>query len=143
MNLIKNKVLPLLLLLSFAGFLNATYLTILHYQNAFPPCTLHGCEKVLSSEFATFAGIPIALFGSLYFIVLSFVIIFLLLNKNELVKKLFYLLVLSGFVISLGLIYIQAFVLNSFCQYCLLSETISTLILLLSLYHYRLTKKEK
>lgn len=144
MNLTKNKITASLLILSFIGFLNATYLTILHYQNAFPPCTIGGCEKVLSSEYATLLGIPIALIGSLYFISLSVVLLLKLTgNKNELLKKFFIFQVLSGFAASLVFVYIQAFLLKQFCQYCLLSETVSTLILILTFLQLRLTNKEK
>ncbi len=144
MNLTKNKIITSLLILSFIGFLNATYLTILHYQNAFPPCTIAGCEKVLTSEYASLLGIPIALIGSLYFMSLAVVLLLKLTgNKNKLLNKFFILQVLSGFALSLAFVYIQAVLLKQFCQYCLLSETVSTLILILTFLQLRLTNKEK
>lgn len=121
MKLIKNKI--ALLLLSLAGFFDSSYLTILHYKNIIPPCSLAlGCEKVLNSKFSTVLGIPLALLGSLFFLVL----ILLLLSESEKNNFLKYFkpLVLAGLVASIVLFCIQAFVLHAFCQYCLLSEVI-------------------
>lgn len=62
------KVLPyLLLLFGFLGFLDSLYLTIQHYQHAIPPCTVGGCETVLTSSFATLWGIPVALLGAVFY----------------------------------------------------------------------------
>ena len=47
--------------------------------------------------------------------------------------KLLVLLVLSGFIVSVLLFLIQAFVLKSFCQYCIASEIISTILLISSI----------
>lgn len=119
------------LILSIAGFFDASYLTILHYKNIIPPCTIAlGCETVLTSQFATIFGIPIALFGSLFFLTLIFLLLLGFL-------KYFKLLILSGVLVSVILIYIQAFILHAFCQYCLLNEAIIFAIFILS---FRLRK---
>lgn len=119
-----------LMLLSIAGFFDSSYLTILHYKNIVPPCTItKDCEVVLNSQFSTVLGIPIALFGSLFFLALIFL---LLLNKWNQAFKYFKLLTLLGLIASVILFCIQAFVLHSFCQYCLLSEIITLAIFILS-----------
>lgn len=126
MKLTRNKV--ILLILSLAGFFDAAYLTILHYKNIIPPCTIaHGCETVLTSQFSTIAGIPVALIGSLYFLVL----IFLILGNLKLFKY-FKILAFLGVLASLFFFYTQAFILRAFCQYCILSEIIILAIFLLS-----------
>lgn len=122
----KNKSTIFLLLLSLAGFFDSAYLTILHYKNAIPPCSItNGCEIVLTSRFATILGVPIALFGVIFFLAL----IFLLLLGNI---KYFKLLTLQGVGVSIALLYIQAFILHAYCQYCLLVEAIIFIMLLLS-----------
>lgn len=116
----------ILLILSIAGFFDSTYLTILHYKHVIPPCTIAlGCETVLTSQFSTIFGIPIALFGSLFFLSL---IILLLLGF----LRYFKILILLGLLVSVNLFFIQAFVLHAFCQYCLLSEVIILAIFILS-----------
>lgn len=120
----------ILLILSIAGFFDSNYLAILHYRNAIPSCVANlGCETVLTSKFSTILGIPIALFGSLFFIAL---IIFLLLDLT----KYFKLLTLVGLAVSIFLFYTQAFILHAFCQYCLLSEGIILAIFILSFYPF-------
>lgn len=134
-----------------AGFFDASYLTILHYRNIIPPCTLaRGCETVLTSQFATIFGIPIALIGSLFFLALIFLILSSAFqnrtdysastpNKkvlDELNQKRFFryfkILTLLGVLVSVNLFFIQAFVLNAFCQYCLLVEAIILAIFIIS-----------
>ena len=116
MKLTKNKI--VLLILSLAGFFDSSYLTILHYKHVVPPCTItHGCETVLTSRFATILGIPIALSGVLFFLVL---IVLLLLRFSNYFKLWLY----GGVAVSFVLLYLQAFVLHAFCQYCLLVEAI-------------------
>ncbi|HSD98320.1 MAG TPA: vitamin K epoxide reductase family protein [Patescibacteria group bacterium] len=123
------KALPYLLLVFAAlGFLDAAYLTIQHYQHAIPPCTVGGCETVLTSQFATVFGVPIALLGAgFYAAVLLATGLFLQTHKKQLVTILF-LLCTAGFLVGLALIGIQAFILHSWCYYCLFSELIDFLL---------------
>lgn len=128
----KNKI--LLLILSIAGFFDSTYLTILHYENIIPPCTIaKGCETVLTSQFATIFGIPLALIGSLFFLTLIFLLLlgFTQHRFGAGFSNYFKLLITAGVGVSVVLFYIQAFVLHAFCQYCLLSELIILAIFLL------------
>lgn len=115
----------LLVLFSFLGFLDATYLTILHYQHAFPPCSLKfSCETVLTSKYATLADIPIALFGAGFYLGMLILSVLYMQDKKTGLLKLIRLGAFSGALVSLVLIYLQAFVLHAFCMYCLASETL-------------------
>jgi uncharacterized membrane protein len=128
----------ILLVLSIAGFFDASYLTILHYQNTIPPCTIaNGCEKVLTSDFATIFGIPVALIGSIYFLVLIFL---LLLNKNYLFKY-FKILTAMGVLVSIYFFSTQAFIIKAFCQYCLLSSLIILLIFTVTFFYREKSNK--
>lgn len=126
-----NKTLGILgLFFAFAGFLDATYLTVLHYKHIIPPCSVThgGCEVVLSSQFATIWNIPLALIGAVYYtVILVTLFLFLQLRKRQLVQ--FALATTTvGLFISLVLILLQAFVIHAFCQFCLGSE-IATFLL--------------
>lgn len=146
-----KKLLIIFLVLAFLGFLDATYLTILHYKNIIPPCTIaHGCEIVLTSKFATIGPVPIALLGSIYYITIMILIGLLLQGKKDLMinglgflksplfklKSLIFFLTLSGFVVSGVLVYLQAFVIHAFCQYCLTSEAINLLLVVCAFVLY-------
>jgi len=127
------RYLPYLIgILAFLGFLDATYLTLLHYKNAIPPCTIHGCEVVLTSKFSTIFGIPIALFGAgFYLSVLALLGIWLQIKKSS-ILSLLTILTLLGLMVGIFLVFLQAFILNAFCQYCVASEVIDFLLFALS-----------
>ena len=60
---------------SLAGLSDAAYLSINYFTGQTPVCLLDGCDAVLSSPFATVSGIPISLFGVLFYVtvfILSF-----------------------------------------------------------------------
>lgn len=126
MRLTINKIFIILLILSFLGFVDATYLTLTHYKHIVPPCTiLNGCERVLSSKFAVVFGIPLAMYGSFYFFA-SIVLDVLMLQhlKNSWIKKIFILFNFSGVIAAVILLLLQFIVLKAACQYCLLVELI-------------------
>ena len=130
-----------ILFLSFLGFLIATYLTILHYKNALPPCAItHGCETVLTSKFATVFGVPLALFGSLFYTSVIAACILFYHNSKKIFAKAIFLIACWGIFVSIVLFYIQLAIIKNFCQYCVLTEIINFLIFLLS---YSLLKKGK
>ena len=143
MNLIKNRsFFIILLILSFLGFLDSAYLTILHYQNSLPPCSVtSGCEEVLASAYSTLGPMPIALFGVIFYLAVIVLCLFLTTNYKKIYLKILYLFIFVGFVVSVILFEVQAFILRSFCQYCVLSEVITTALLILVFLRYLGNKK--
>lgn len=140
----KQKIIFALIILSFLGLLDASYLTMTHYQNTAVFCTLeHPCSIVLTSKFATLGTIPIALLGAIYYLlVLVYGIALLRTQKKTLIVQLV-ILTLIGFIVSISLFLIQAFTLHAFCLYCIFSEVISTLLLTFSLILLRLSRDKK
>lgn len=121
-----NKTAYFFLIFGLVGFLDATYLTIGHFRNIVPPCTIHGCEIVLTSGYSTIASIPIALLGALYYLtVLIGTLVYIDTRKTELLRHLARLTTL-GLLASIIFVYLQAFVIHAWCQYCLLSAASST-----------------
>lgn len=116
--------------LALAGFADAVYLTTKHIYQADAGCLLSdGCDAVLKSEFSTFMGIPLAYMGLAYYLLIVIgITAYEQSRKSELLKGLF-LLNLAGFAFSLWLVYLQAFVLNAFCTWCLFSAAVTTLLL--------------
>ena len=125
-------------LLSLLGLADALYLTIEHVTGQSVRCTiLAGCSAVLSSPYAVVAGIPLAAVGAAaYFTVFSLII--LTLFGYGIAGKLLLPVVGAMFLVSLWLIYLQAFVIREFCQYCLLSALITTTLLVLVVLSRRL-----
>ena len=129
MNLTRNNLSITCLIFAFIGFLDSTYLTILHYENVFPPCTvIHGCETVLNSQYSVILGVPISLLGSLFYLLIMFFALAVLLDKRKIFAHGLFLAAFSGLFVSAVLFFVQFFILKSFCQYCLLSEAITLVI---------------
>lgn len=127
-------------IIAFLGFIDATYLTIVHYKNVIPPCTIGSCETVLTSKYAEIFGVPTALLGSLFYIFIIVLCVLILTSYRNLFLKLFYILAAWGFIFSMYLLALQAFVLHSFCQYCLLSVATSAGIATLAFLDHRSRK---
>ena len=121
-----------MLAIAIIGFADATYLTLEHYRGVIPPCTISGCEIVLTSQFSTLFGIPTALLGAIYYLIMSVGLFAYLDTKKEPILKSVVLFSAFGFLFSVWFFYLQAFVIHSFCQYCLVSATTSTLLFIFS-----------
>ncbi len=118
--------LPLLAaVVALAGVADAIYLTIKHYTGEQVPCSIvAGCEQVLTSSYADIAGIPLAAFGALaYFAAFSLAI--LAAFGNRLMWRLFGVQVVLMALFTAWLLYLQAFVIQAFCQFCLISAAIT------------------
>ncbi len=113
-------------LLSLFGLIDALYLTVEHLTGKSVQCTIiSGCSEVLSSPYAVVAGIPLAGIGAAaYFAVFSLAI--LAIFGYRAAGTLLTPLITAMFFVSLWLIYLQAFVIREFCQYCLFSAAITT-----------------
>jgi uncharacterized membrane protein len=113
-------------LISLIGLGDAIYLTVQHITGASLRCTIiSGCSEVLSSPYAQVGPVPLAALGAAaYFVVFSLAI--LAAFGYPLVKLLLKILVALMFLMTLWLLYLQAFVIRHFCQYCLLSAAVTT-----------------
>lgn len=111
------------------GLADATYLTVLALTGETAACGGQaGCSEVLASAYSKFAGIPIAMFGVAgYFTAFTFATFagFDYLRA----RKFFALTVGALFAATLWLLYVQAFVLHSYCRYCLFSAAITFLLM--------------
>ena len=119
-----------LMLLSFLGLVDTLYLGIKRGKPV--PCSITtGCEEVLNSKFSEVAGIPISWFGFAFYLAVLSAAVFASFGDHTLLKLVFWPALL-GFVVSLGLVGVQAFILHAYCQYCLGSAVLVTLILAVS-----------
>ena len=130
-----------MLVLAFLAFVDAGYLTISHYSSLVPPCTTGGCEEVLTSSYSVVLGFPTSLWGMLYSLMIFF---FVLLYRNIPTRKRTGLLIQIlgiGLLGALFLVYLQAFVIHSYCQYCLVFEALILLLFLSSVALWRSTRE--
>ena len=119
--------------LALVGLADSIYLTVQHVTGQSVRCTIvSGCSEVLSSSYASFKGIPLALIGAIaYFTVFSLAT--LAAFGYPLVGKLLLIVIGLMFLTTLWLIYLQAFVIGQFCQFCLLSAAVTIVLTILAL----------
>jgi len=124
------------LLFSFAGFLDSAYLTLQHYIGFKLVCSVvYGCEEVLGSSFATLFGVPVALLGFLYYVALFLAAVAFIDRKKFVFLKFMVVVPIAGFFFTIWLVVIQAFILEAFCLYCLISAGLTTGLFFLSAYY--------
>ena len=116
---------------SLIGLADSIYLTVEHLAGRSVRCTIvAGCSAVLSSRYAAFRGIPLALIGAVaYFTVFSLAT--LAAFGYEWVSKFLAVIVAGMFVTTVWLFYLQAIEIKAFCQFCLLSAAVTTVLTVL------------
>lgn len=130
----------LIQLLAVPGMLVAYYLLLFHSGSLFTTCTVNewfDCGQVSgpASPYSSIGPIPVALLGLLGYAAI-FLVVWLkdwiqLVEENlpELVAG----LVGLAFLFTLGLTALELFVIHAFCQYCLYSAAIVTLMFILAI----------
>ena len=124
-------------LVSLIGLADSIYLTVEHLAGRSVRCTItSGCSEVLSSPYASVRGYPLAALGALaYFVVFSLAT--LAAFGYRYVGQLLTLVVAAMFLTTLWLLYLQAFVIHYFCQFCLLSALVTTTLTVLAILALR------
>jgi uncharacterized membrane protein len=118
--------LPLLAaVVALVGLADAVYLTIHHYTATAVPCgESFDCGAVLNSQYAEVGGVPLAIFGAAaYFAAFSLAILAAFGNRST--WMLFGVQVSLMLIFTAWLVYLQAFVIEAFCQFCLLSAAVT------------------
>lgn len=117
------------IIVALAGLADSVYLTVHHFTAEPVPCSLiEGCEMVLTSQYAEFQGVPIALIGAFgYFIAFSLALLAIYGYRTW---PIFGIQVTIMAIVSAVLVYIQAAWIGAFCQFCLISAATSVLLFL-------------
>lgn len=118
---------------AIAGLIDSVYLSVKHFAEEVVPCSLiTGCETVLTSAYAEIYGIPLALFGAVaYFLAFSLAILTYFGNR----RMWFFFGCLSVLMLlfTVWLVYLQAFVIEAFCQFCLISAATTLTLFILAI----------
>ena len=115
-------------IVALAGLADATYLTVQALTGETLTCGgSPDCFRVLGSSYAKLGKIPVAMLGALaYFTVFTFATFAAFGYRRA--SKFLVLTVGAMFLMTLWLLYVQAFLLHAFCRYCLFSAAITFLI---------------
>ena len=108
----------------------ATYVAIVESGGGSPVCLAggHGCATVAKSSYSHVAGVNIAIFGVIGYLLLLGTAFF----ANDLARFGGFVVSLGGFGYSIFLTYIEIFKIEAICQWCVASAVLMTIIFLLS-----------
>jgi uncharacterized membrane protein len=116
-----------ILALALLGAGVAAYLTFVRYTGGTVACTTGGCELVQGSRYSAVAGIPVALIGLVGYLCIAASTVV----RGEAGAALGLALTSVGFAFAMYLLYVQAFVIEAFCHWCLASDAVLTILLAL------------
>jgi uncharacterized membrane protein len=115
--------------LAVIGLSVSIYLAVTKIMGVTVPCGLtQGCETVLSSKYSRIFGIDLHWLGILFFS--GTIVGALLANHYAKIRKFLPWYLGLGALAALSFIGIQMFAIGKFCQYCLVTDTISILLFL-------------
>jgi uncharacterized membrane protein len=108
----------------------ATYITIADSGGGSPTCLAggHGCQTVAESSYSHIAGVNIAIFGIVGYIVLLGTAFF----ANDYARLGGFAVALGGFGFSIYLTYLEIFKIEAICQWCVASAVLMTIQFLLN-----------
>jgi uncharacterized membrane protein len=113
---------------AIAGLADATYLTVQALTGETLSCGgSPDCFRVLGSSYAKLSGIPVAMLGALAYFTVFTLATFAAFGYSWAPR---FLALIAGamFLMTLWLLYVQAFLLHAYCRYCLFSAAITFLI---------------
>ena len=120
--------------LAVAGIGIASYLALENLQGKSGVCTVvHGCQTVQQSAYGKIIGIPVSVPGLAMYVVLAAAALLVFTNARGLRTVAAFLAfngALFGFCFSLYLTYVEGWVLDAWCIYCIGSASLMTLLLL-------------
>jgi uncharacterized membrane protein len=120
-------------IVALLGLADGIYLTVEHVTGRTAECVASsGCQEVLSSQYAVVGRIPLAAIGAFaYFTAFSAAL--LAAFGYPKCGGFFAVVVTAMFATTLRLLYIMAFVLHAFCDYCLFSATVTTTLVIIAI----------
>jgi uncharacterized membrane protein len=128
-------------LVALAGLFVALYLTLykLGYIGSLV-CAVGSCEVVQTSRWATFLGLPVAVWGVAYYVAVLAVSLIGLrdnLADDARVSQLLVLMTGIGVVFSLWLTYLELFVIDAICMWCVVSAVLATILFVVAVLDLR------
>jgi uncharacterized membrane protein len=120
--------------LALLGVAVAFYLTLVHYDEELLVCGVtSGCKTVQSSKYSELAGIPVALYGlAMYLSLLALGILRWFRPRFASNATLAAAgIALIGALYALYLTYVELFVIDAICQWCVISAILTILLCIL------------
>ncbi|HEV2804296.1 MAG TPA: vitamin K epoxide reductase family protein [Chthoniobacterales bacterium] len=125
---LRSRLYAVAAMVALLGLADGIYLTIEHITGRTAECIASsGCQDVLSSKYAAIGHLPLAAVGAFaYFTVFSAALLAAFGYRK--CGPFFAFVVTIMFGMTLWLLYLQAFVLHAFCDYCLFSAGVTAVL---------------
>jgi uncharacterized membrane protein len=124
--------------LALAGAGIAAYLTYARYSGTQIACSTGGCETVQHSRYAVVAGIPVAVIGLVGYAALLATAAF----RGATAAALGVGCAVIGLAFGGYLLVAQIALIHAYCQWCLASDGVITVIAIAALYRYVLILRQ-
>jgi uncharacterized membrane protein len=130
--------------IALIGVADTVYLTANRYFGAEVKCLLtEGCEIVLSSKYSEWLGLPLAVWGLLFYAAFFILINLFDIYEERFLVRILVIFAILGFISSLVLLYVQLFLIKAVCFYCLISLISSTTLYILAIMFSRRYKLQE
>ena len=132
----------ILIILALLGMGNAAYLIKKRREKQEPVCIKGKCNGVLDSKYNKTFGIYNDILGLVYYVfaLLVYVSVFIPFFYEHtlaaIVSYVYYFALIVAFIMSVRFIFIMAFILKRWCQFCVLSAIIVTLMGLIAVSQF-------
>ncbi|MAF80681.1 hypothetical protein CL628_01570 [bacterium] len=121
-----------LFLIAVLGLLVSGYLFVTYTSGGPIECGVgHGCDTVRASQYASFLGVPTPAYGLLFYLLLAVSALMATPVNRSWIRWPLSLLTAAGLVVSAGLTYIEAFVIDAWCMWCVVSALLALVAFLL------------
>lgn len=140
-NPVSKILIGLVITLALIGFADSTYLLAKRLSGTPIPCFItSGCDAVSKSPHSVLLGIPLAGYGVVFYLAIGILALLYADTKSVIFARLLLLATAFGFISSAYFIYVQKFLIGSFCVYCIVSALISTILFGLGISIYKKLK---
>ncbi len=120
------------------GFFLASYVYTKKQKQENLVCPMNGsCDEVVNSRYSKFLGIPVEVFGMIYYAFIVIAYSYISLNNDSVgdIFKFFMTgITVGAFFFSVYLVVIQAFILRKWCTWCLFSAGFTTFIFVTAVF---------
>lgn len=135
----KQLVAVLMVIFSMLGIFDASYITYEEFSGSVPMCMPpFDCGKVLDSPWASIFGVPLSVYGLVFY---STVFVLAVMNLLEVKVKLPVVKTITrglrwlgvfGFLFSIYLVTLMQFIIQAWCLWCLVSAITTTSLFIIS-----------
>ena len=135
-----------MVVISLAGLFLAVYLTLYHYGAiGILACNVGSCEKVQTSRWSMFLGLPVAAWGVGFYtvmLILSLVAMRDAYSDSQPLASAMVIFALGGLLFTGWLNFLEAFVIHAWCEWCIGSASMVLVLFGLCFLEWRAVRED-